>query len=115
MMIKNLIGLMSGTSLDGLDIVLVKFEENEGEVDYTIICSNTVSYPSDLEEAIKKAHELKIDEAQILDKAIGLFFVLSTFLSKFLSIISFTMHPADRIKIAPSKNNKINLKYVSKF
>ena len=74
MMIKNLIGLMSGTSLDGLDIVLVKFEENEAEVDYTIICSSTVSYPSDLEQTIKKAHELKIGEAQILDKAIGLFF-----------------------------------------
>tara|TARA_B100000524_G_scaffold104094_1_gene50108 strand:- start:24480 stop:25574 length:1095 start_codon:yes stop_codon:yes gene_type:complete len=74
MMIKKMIGLMSGTSLDGLDIVHVKFEEKEGEVDYAIICSNTISYPSDLEEAIKKSHKLKIDEVQILDKAIGLFF-----------------------------------------
>ena len=74
MTIKNLIGLMSGTSLDGLDIVLATFEENEGEVDYTIICSNNICYPSDLEESIKKSHELKIDEVQVLDKAIGLFF-----------------------------------------
>ena len=74
MVIKKMIGLMSGTSLDGLDIVLAKFEENEGDIDYTIICSNTVSYPSDLEETIKKSNELKIDEVQILDKAIGLFF-----------------------------------------
>jgi anhydro-N-acetylmuramic acid kinase len=84
MMIKNLIGLMSGTSLDGLDIVLVKFEENQGKVDYTVICSETVSYPSDLEYNIKKAHELKIDEAQILDKAIGLFFAaqVNSFIDK---------------------------------
>ena len=84
MMIKNLIGLMSGTSLDGLDIVLVKFEENKDEVNHTIICSNTVSYPSHLEEAIKKANELKIDEAQILDKSIGLFFAaqINTFIEQ---------------------------------
>ena len=75
---------MSGTSLDGLDIVHVKFEEKEGEVDYAIICSNTVSYPSDLEEAIKKSHKLKIDEVQILDKAIGLFFAaqINTFIEQ---------------------------------
>ena len=33
-----------------------------------------------------------------LPEAMGLFLVLSTFLSKFLSAISFTMHPADRIR-----------------
>ncbi len=65
---------MSGTSLDGLDIVLVKFEENRGKVDFKIISSNTVSYPPDLERNIKKGQKLKIDEIQILDKAIGLFF-----------------------------------------
>jgi hypothetical protein len=36
-------------------------------------------------------------------EAIGLLLVLSTFLSKFLSAISFTMHPADRIKMDPDK------------
>ena len=41
---------------------------------------------------------------EILFEAIGLFFVLSTFLSKFLSEISFTMHPADLIKREPKKN-----------
>ena len=38
--------------------------------------------------------------------AIGLFLVRSTFLSKFLSTISFTMHPADLINIEPIKNRK---------
>ena len=65
---------MSGTSLDGLDIVLVQFEENVDKIDHTIVCCEAVSYPVDLEESIKNAHELKIDQAQVLDKAIGLFF-----------------------------------------
>ena len=38
--------------------------------------------------------------------AIGLFLVRSTFLSKFLSTISFTMHPADLISIEPIKNRE---------
>ena len=42
----------------------------------------------------------------IFPDAIGLFFVLLTFLSYFLSTISFTIHPADLIKIAPVKIKK---------
>ena len=53
---------MSGTSLDGLDIVLVQFEENVDKIDHTIVCCEAVSYPVDLEESIKNAHELKIDQ-----------------------------------------------------
>ena len=37
--------------------------------------------------------------------AIGLFFVLETFLSNSLSEISFTIHPAERIRTDPKKNN----------
>ena len=42
---------------------------------------------------------------EILPEAIGLSFVLSTFLSKFLSAISLMIQPADLIKTAPKKNN----------
>ena len=42
---------------------------------------------------------------ETLLEAIGLFFVLSTFLSNSLSEISFTIHPAERIKTDPKKNN----------
>ena len=37
--------------------------------------------------------------------AMGLFLVLSTFLSKFLSAMSLTIHPADRISIEPNKKS----------
>ena len=59
----------------------------------------------------KKAIIHKIDaykdanNIEIFPDAIGLFFVLSTFLSKFLSTISLTMQPADRIKIEPAKKS----------
>ena len=43
---------------------------------------------------------------EIFPDAIGLFFVLSTFLSKFLSAISLIIQPADLIKTDPAKNKR---------
>ena len=43
---------------------------------------------------------------EILPDAIGLFFVLETFLSNSLSTISLTIHPADLIKTEPKKNKR---------
>tara|TARA_B100000674_G_C37053198_1_gene563872 strand:+ start:27 stop:416 length:390 start_codon:yes stop_codon:yes gene_type:complete len=42
---------------------------------------------------------------EIIPDAIGLLFVLLTFLSKSLSTISFTIHPALLIKTEPKKNS----------
>ena len=59
----------------------------------------------------KKAIIHKIDaykdanNIEIFPDAIGLFFVLSTIRSIFLSSISLTTQPADLIKIAPNKKN----------
>jgi anhydro-N-acetylmuramic acid kinase len=52
-MIKSLsvIGLMSGTSLDGLDICLARFSDDSGHWNYEIEAAETVSYP---EEWVKK-------------------------------------------------------------
>tara|TARA_B100000003_G_C10835520_1_gene332726 strand:- start:138 stop:374 length:237 start_codon:yes stop_codon:yes gene_type:complete len=41
---------------------------------------------------------------EIFPEAIGRFFVRVTLLSKSLSIISLTIHPAERIKTDPEKN-----------
>ena len=40
----RVLGLMSGTSLDGLDIVCADFTLEEGEWDFNIIASTTISY-----------------------------------------------------------------------
>jgi anhydro-N-acetylmuramic acid kinase len=72
--IKKLIGLMSGTSLDGLDIVYVQFTEKDEIISYKLIYSKTVDYSDELESKIKKSATLGLAEIQILDKAIGLFY-----------------------------------------
>ena len=50
-------------------------------------------------------------EIEISPEGIGLCFVLSTFLSRSLSIISLKIQPALRIKTDPKKNNIIYFKY----
>ena len=41
----NIIGVMSGTSMDGLDIAHVTLQElQEGKWDYTINAATTISY-----------------------------------------------------------------------
>ena len=61
----------------------------------------------DEEKAIK--HKIpEYNRASLTDtfpEAIGLSFVLNTFLSNFLSKISFTMQPADLIRTDPKKNS----------
>ena len=74
MILKNLIGLMSGTSLDGLDVVHVKFEENKNGIEFTILNCRTIAYPTDLELDIQEASNKSAQYLQILDKRIGLFY-----------------------------------------
>ena len=51
------IGLMSGTSLDGLDIVYVKFHKNDYG-DFEIIHSNTIKYSEFWEARLKNSIHL---------------------------------------------------------
>ena len=56
---KRIIGLMSGTSLDGLDIVHVKFHFSSSQnVDFEIVNAETVAYPQALLERLKMSAEL---------------------------------------------------------
>ena len=50
------------------------------------------------------AEYIRANFIETLPEAIGLFFVLLTLLSKFLSAMSLIIHPADLIKIDPNKN-----------
>jgi anhydro-N-acetylmuramic acid kinase len=47
---------MSGTSLDGLDIALCRFEENEGKILYSILKAETIPYENTLKQELFNAY-----------------------------------------------------------
>ena len=66
------IGLMSGTSLDGIDLVYVKFDKNDYR-NFEIIEAETVSYSSKWKNTLQKAIEFTDKELKRLDNEYGCF------------------------------------------
>ena len=71
-MIFHAIGLMSGTSLDGLDICFVKFEKTHSW-SFEIIKAETVSYSENLYNDLKHAIDLSAAQLLELHSAYGFF------------------------------------------
>lgn len=69
----NAIGLMSGTSLDGLDICHVLFTLDSGKWEYKILNADSVDYPQWLHEALANAQNLSALEYARLHSDYGLF------------------------------------------
>ena len=68
----EIIGLMSGTSMDGLDIAHVRFEVNKnGEWNFLIINSETTEYKAEFVDQLSKATTLTVPDFLKLDKKIG--------------------------------------------
>ncbi len=71
----NLIGLMSGTSLDGLDIVFATYSRNaENDWSYAIKAATTIPYPSELFDDLKDVTKKSTVELLTLDKTVGSFY-----------------------------------------
>ena len=88
----NIIGLMSGTSVDGLDICYVSFD-NHDPSKYEIIDCETVDYDDNLKTKLKNVIKLDNDQIKQIDKEFGEFIGLNVL--KFIK--KNTLYKADLI------------------
>jgi anhydro-N-acetylmuramic acid kinase len=70
-MIYRAIGLMSGSSLDGLDIVFTEIHENGGKWSYEILHADCYAYPPNWVERLKNAISLPALDYQLLHTEYG--------------------------------------------
>lgn len=73
LMFYNAIGIMSGTSLDGLDIVHCKFIKTQDKWSYELLAAQTITFPKQLANRLAKARELGGLELIELDLSLGSF------------------------------------------
>jgi anhydro-N-acetylmuramic acid kinase len=67
----KVIGIMSGSSLDGLDVDFSTFNETKTGWSYQNIASETFSFPDELQFKLKKADQISGRELSILDVELG--------------------------------------------
>lgn len=70
-MVYRTIGLMSGSSLDGLDIVFAEFQENGGKWNYEIIAADCYPYLTEWTDRLKNATTLNARDYQLLHTEYG--------------------------------------------
>lgn len=70
-MIYKVIGLMSGSSLDGLDIAFVQLEEVRGQWSYQVLAADCVPYADDMAHNLKHAQQLSVPDFLRLHTAYG--------------------------------------------
>ncbi|SDS27520.1 anhydro-N-acetylmuramic acid kinase [Polaribacter sp. KT25b] len=99
------IGLMSGTSLDGIDLVYVKFDANNYK-DFEIIYAETISYTDVWKNTLQKAIHFSSDELAILNNDYGKLLgnVVHRFIDKFqIQKIDFIASHGHTILHQPAK------------
>lgn len=67
------VGIMSGTSLDGLDIVQVTFSNAESKWNFTLNAGITIPLPSDLKKRLLNSMDLPAIDLAFLDRELGAF------------------------------------------
>ena len=71
----TILGLMSGSSLDGIDLALVEYTlEADGEIDWNILQTHSGGYDPGLQKALAEASSLSGYDLRQLDSKLGLLF-----------------------------------------
>lgn len=70
-MVYKVIGIMSGSSLDGLDIVFAELHENGGHWSHELLAAACYPYPADWIEKLKQATSLNALDYQLLHVEYG--------------------------------------------
>ncbi len=65
------IGMMSGSSLDGLDLALVRFQEENGKYRFQILEAETLPYPEQWKTQLAEAFHKRPEDLVQLDKDYG--------------------------------------------
>ena len=65
--IFNVIGMMSGTSLDGLDLAHCEFTYSNDTWGFVINKSKTLKYPKQWKDKLANAHHLNAEDLVALD------------------------------------------------
>ena len=72
----EILGLMSGTSLDGLDIAHVSFEFQGDKIRFDLLHSHTYSIDDTLLEKLHLATSMSTEQLCVLDKGLGNYFAV---------------------------------------
>src|SRR6478735_7349002 len=70
-MVYRVIGIMSGSSLDGLDIAFTELDDSGGKWTYEIKKAHCYTYSEDLQNKLKNATALNAKDYLLLHKDFG--------------------------------------------
>ncbi|MEO1018453.1 MAG: anhydro-N-acetylmuramic acid kinase [Pseudomonadota bacterium] len=73
---RRVAGLISGTSMDGLDIAIVDVEIGD-PANFALLEGKTVDFPADLQQRLRQAHAGTVGELTLLDDDLGRFLAVS--------------------------------------
>ncbi|WP_299672196.1 anhydro-N-acetylmuramic acid kinase [uncultured Polaribacter sp.] len=99
------VGLMSGTSLDGIDLVYVKFDQNEYQ-NFKILHSQTIPYNKEWKQLLQNAIHYSSKELENLDATYGQFLggVVNNFIANFkIEVVDFIASHGHTILHQPEK------------